>query len=182
MLFLFSCISTTDEQVRFGEQSSQLKSLKENIGEHSQKKEVIKNFETHFIIRSTYLAQDILEGIAASPWHSNLEEGQLLFKKTKDRTSFVVSMYALDRGFKDLKREALWDLSLQLGSTGLKPVAVERLSNKDFLKTLFPGIDLWSNDYLISFEVPKDKIDKNTIELNFSNPKSKVAFSWLNRK
>ena len=76
-----------DDQIKLSDQSGHVKNLKNDIKINSDKKEVIDNFETQFLITSTFLSKEILDGIQQSPWHSNIDEGRRLLEKSKDRVS-----------------------------------------------------------------------------------------------
>lgn len=174
-LLLSACTSIIDQRQLLHSQISSDRSYFEVLSKHTQKKDLVVGFSTIYSAEVTQLNSEFLNALQ--------KRQQKLFAVASDTLSsneseqgFFVSIYASKEDFRDLSNQDLWKLSLKDKTSNevVSPSSIESLNNKAKWSGFFPGVNVWTKEYLIVFPSKNNQ----QLELNFYSTLGSLNFQW----
>jgi hypothetical protein len=123
------------------------------LSSNSDRVEVIDNFESKFTLDVVKLTPEYLKAFAKR--HEQLyKETPPVLTEGGSQAGFVVSLTVPGREISNLSDTAIWTIQMKRGNEVYRPSVVRRLGDKARWRAFFPGVTLWSHEFLVTFDVP----------------------------
>lgn len=102
------------------------------------------------------------------------------------RLGVLVSVFTPDEPYMTLDDRTLWSLSMRIGPSQMTPMYIRQISDKTLLRSFFPSMHRWSQDYLMVFDYPETILQpesddqKGSLEAEFiaQSAIAKVELRW----
>jgi hypothetical protein len=180
VLTLQGCVASPEDDISFNETYVQDGDYRETHKKYTQEYEVIRDFETRYVVSVTFLSGEFRQAFAKR-YQSLFNEKENILESPTDKTGFFVTLYSHSTDLAYLEDERLWNIQL-VGPDGVKtPTMTKLLVPKERWSPFFPKISLWSKEYLVLFDGPTASsvgmVSKSQTKLIFSNPDAKLTFN-----
>lgn len=181
--FLCGCLHSVEPGVSLNLDPEEDVEYRTVYEKSSDRVELIRNFETRYIIHATNLTGEFLKSFAIR-YQNIYNEPQPILEEAASKSAFFVTLYAAERDFRDLADEQIWNVQLKRGDKLLKPVTVKHLPQKERWRPFFKSVNLWTREYLIVFDSPqhesqaKELVKTADVSLIFANADAKVTINW----
>lgn len=182
-VFVSSCFTTLEEEVTLHSSPEGDTEYYQVYTKVTSNYEIIKNFETHYTLYSTFLNRAFLKALS-SRYQRIFNEPQPILEEVSDKFGFFVSVYSANREKKDLTDNTIWNIQLKTDDKVKKPILIKHLPRKERWKPFFKGISPWSREYLILFKkssahLSSDKLlrkTRNVLVISSSEAKVEIEF------
>lgn len=144
---------------------------------------VTRDFETKYTIEATYLSPDFRSALARRAERFTKNKMQFL-EESSGKSAFFVTLFSPDARVDDLSDQNHWTIQLISSEKPLRPAFIRRLADKDRWQNFFPGVNRWSVEYMVVFDVPSRATDSpemaaaNQLQVQFTNPDADVTMTW----
>jgi hypothetical protein len=144
---------------------------------------IYNNFETVFIIHTTYLSPKFREAFVGRLQGLMNQEG-IGFELEEGQVAFFVSVFAPDVRLQEIDDHKLWTLQLGLEDKKFSPKRVLYLSKKPRWEPFFPYIHQWSREYLVVFETADQPITRakmgtpTNVGLTMTSLEGRIDLAW----
>jgi hypothetical protein len=181
---LTSCFSGSSSKVTVSDALRSDEVYYKSYEQHTVRGHVYEDFETKFIVNATILAQGFRKSVG-DRYRRLFNIPQPFLEEASQKTGFFVTLFTPERQRGILDDGNQWSLVLEIpGQEPLRPVAIKFLSNKARWESFFEGIDTWSREYLVIFDVHNpmikstELVKEQPIFLKISNSDATLKLSW----
>lgn len=176
------CVSSVQPEVSLAEDIDEDSDYAPAFKDHTRDFEIIKNFETRYILHATRLTPQFLKAMS-DRYQRLYNESQPTLEEAAGKTGFFVVLYTANHEMTDLDDDRLWSVQVEHGGTVHKASAIKRLSKKERWQPFFKKITPWSHEYLVLFDIPNSSgdpqlVSRQPIKMMVSNADGRVAISW----
>ena len=182
---LWGCSSTQPiVQIEQHLEAHQDEAYSEQLDHSSRSAKVYIDFETKFIIYTTFLSPDFQSQMGRR-LKELFSQKAIDFQPTSAEHAFLVSVFSPDEDVSRLNNTDLWTILMKGDAFERAPKSIRELEDKHRWTPLFPYIHKWSREYLLVFEgsseTPTDDaalIEPDRLSLVFSNADARVSMTW----
>lgn len=173
-----SCVVSIEPEVDLQPSPLSDSSYEPVLTKNTRSIEVTDNFESRFQIKSTTLSPDFLKAFAKR-YERIYKETPPVLIDSAGKAGFFVSLVVPTRDLANLNDPDLWTIQLTRGKEVTRPSIVRRLNEKPRWKAFFPGVNLWSHDFLVVFDAPAPGGEEALVKavkwrLTFASPEASV--------
>ncbi len=186
LLLLTGCVQSLSSNIKISPDVRDDSDYYKSLDNHTRSNTAYRDFELVFGVSATYLSPDFRKALSdrvvrlfAQPM-PGLEENST-------KAGFFVSAYGhRSREAVDLSNERIWSIKLEIkGQEGfLRPIRVERITEKDRWRPFFTDVTTWSEEFLVLFDTPSSSVnseklvDKNHMTLTIANARAQILLNW----
>ncbi len=181
-IFIFGCISSAGPNNIVHENPAEDENYDKNYEKSTSHAELVKNFETHFIIYATRLNTSFRSSLAKR-YLKLFNEPQPILAELSAKSGFFVSVYTRNRDKRNLADQHIWNIQLSKGGEKVNPTTIRYLKDKSRWQPFFKDISPWSREYLVIFDIDTGTKDEKLAvdgasQLLFSNSDGRAIFNW----
>ena len=182
------CATSQEAGTEISEAPSEDPEYSHALDKATQKRVVLKDFETRWRLSATYLSPEFRTAFAKRLGRVYLQDASNgpQLDEAASKAGFLVSLQAADVERLAIDNPQHWTIVLNVAGTPtpLKPVLIKKLPDKERWRAFFDGVDFWTTDYLLVFDTPSVDtasaalVEKSPMRLTFANADGKVHLDW----
>jgi len=178
-----SCVHSMDSSVDLNSDPREDRTYYPVLKRSTQSADVIKNFETRFKVRATWLSPEFRTAFAKRLGEV-YQQTDASFGEADAKAGFFVTIYAPDHNAVDLANPHHWNLFMRGADGTIKPSVVKRINDKIRWSPFFDTINPWTTEYLVVFDTAPvnanspELVGATPVELTLANADAQVTLKW----